>query len=52
MEIIRWPNFILEWNGGADCRIGFTEVCGLDSETEVIEYREGNRKKYNSLISH
>ena len=27
--------------------MGFTEVSGLDFETEVIEYREGNNMKYN-----
>ncbi len=27
--------------------MGFTEVSGLDFETEVIEYREGSSKKYN-----
>ena len=27
--------------------MGFTEVTGLDFETEVIEYREGNSKIYN-----
>jgi len=29
--------------------MGFTEVTGLDFETEVIEYREGNSVKYNKL---
>lgn len=38
-------HFQVEW--GDDFRIGFTEVSGLDFETEVIEYREGNSKKYN-----
>lgn len=38
-------HFQVEW--GTDFRIGFTEVSGLDFETEVIEYREGNSKKYN-----
>lgn len=38
-------HFQVEW--GSDFRIGFTEVSGLDFETEVIEYREGNNKKYN-----
>ena len=40
-------HFMVEW--GKDFRIGFTEVSGLDFETEVIEYREGNSKKYNKL---
>ena len=31
-------HFQVEWGG---TRIGFTEVSGLDVETEVIEYREG-----------
>ena len=37
-------HFQVEWGGA---RIGFTEVSGLDFETEVIEYREGNDKNYN-----
>src|SRR5687767_14422279 len=38
-------HFQVEW--GTDFRIGFTEVSGLDFETEVIEYREGNSRAYN-----
>lgn len=38
-------HFLVEWGNGF--RIGFTEVSGLDFETEVIEYREGNSKKYS-----
>ena len=38
-------HFQVEW--GENFRIGFTECSGLDFETEVIEYREGNSKKYN-----
>jgi phage tail-like protein len=38
-------HFQVEW--GTDFRIGFTEVSGLDFETEPIEYREGSSKKYN-----
>ncbi|AXT61557.1 phage tail protein [Aquimarina sp. AD10] len=38
-------HFQVEWGDGF--RIGFTEVSGLDFETEVIEYREGSSKKYN-----
>ncbi len=38
-------HFQVEW--GENFRIGFTEVSGLDFETEVIEYREGNSKRYN-----
>lgn len=37
-------HFELEWGG---TRLGFTEVTGLDFETEVIEYREGNLPTYN-----
>jgi phage tail-like protein len=40
-------HFKVEW--GNDFRMGFTEVSGLDFETEVIEYREGDSKKYNKL---
>lgn len=38
-------HFLVEW--GDNLKIGFTEASGLDFETEVIEYREGNSKKYN-----
>ncbi len=38
-------HFQVEW--GENFRIGFTEVSGLDFETEVIEYREGNSKNYS-----
>jgi phage tail-like protein len=37
-------HFQVEW--GED-RIGFTEVSGLDFETEAIEYREGSSPTYN-----
>ena len=37
-------HFELDWGG---TRIGFTEVSGLDSETEVIEYRDGASKSYS-----
>ena len=32
---------------GSEFRTGFTEVSGLDFETEVIEYRSGDSKEYN-----
>lgn len=32
-------SFTVEWGGE---RVGFTEVTGLSSSTEVIEYREGS----------
>ena len=37
-------HFQVEWGG---TRIGFTEISGLDFETEVIEYREGSYKTYS-----
>jgi phage tail-like protein len=37
-------HFQVDWGG---TRLGFTEVSGLEFETEVIEYREGNSKTYN-----
>jgi phage tail-like protein len=37
-------HFQVDWGG---TRIGFTEVSGLDFETEVIEYREGSSPVYN-----
>jgi len=41
-------HFRVEW--GSDFRMGFTEVSGLDFETEVIKYREGNNVKYNDTF--
>src|ERR671914_733151 len=38
-------HFLVEWGDGL--RIGFTEVSGLSMETHVIEYREGNARRYN-----
>jgi phage tail-like protein len=37
-------HFQVSWGGG---RIAFTEVSGLDFETEVIEYRSGDSPQYN-----
>jgi len=37
-------HFQVEWGG---TKIGFTEVTGLDLETEVIEYRHGASPEYN-----
>lgn len=49
-EINNYPipkfHFRVEW-GGAE--IGFTEITGLDFETQVIEYYEGSRKKSSGL---
>jgi phage tail-like protein len=39
-------HFQMEWGGK---KIGFTEVSGLDVETEVIEYREGNSQEYSKI---
>ncbi len=40
-------HFQVEWATQKGFRIGFTEVSGLDFETEVIEYREGSSKKFS-----
>ncbi|HEV3222111.1 MAG TPA: phage tail protein [Puia sp.] len=37
-------HFVVDWGG---TRIGFTEVSGLEAETEVIEYREGSNILYH-----
>ncbi len=37
-------HFQVEWGGA---RIGFTEISGLDVETEVIEYRDGASPEYS-----
>ena len=37
-------HFLVQWGG---VRIGFTEVTGLDTQVEVIEYREGSSPEYH-----
>lgn len=39
-------HFEVEWGG---TKIGFTEVSGLDVETEVIEYRHGASPEYSKI---
>jgi phage tail-like protein len=45
-KIYPLPKFHFQVNWGGT-RIGFTEICGLECETEVIDYREGDSPKYN-----
>ncbi|MGE0665182.1 MAG: phage tail protein [Sphingomonadales bacterium] len=39
-------HFEVQWGGA---RIGFTEVSGLDVETEVIEYRDGALPEFSKM---
>lgn len=39
-------HFSVDWKG---TNIGFTEVSGLDVETEVIEYRQGASPEYSKI---
>lgn len=39
-------HFQVEWGG---TKIGFTEVSGLDVETEVVEYRDGANPEYSKV---
>ena len=39
-------HFQVEWAG---TKLGFSEVSGLDVETEVIEYRDGSMPEYSKL---
>ncbi|GAB4107766.1 phage tail protein [Echinicola sediminis] len=39
-------HFSVQWGG---TKIGFTEVSGLDVETEVIEYRHGASPEYSKI---
>jgi phage tail-like protein len=39
-------HFQVEWGGTT---IGFTEVSGLDVETEVVEYRQGASLEYSKI---
>ena len=39
-------HFQVEWGGA---RIGFTEISGLDVETEVIEYRDGASPEFSKM---
>jgi len=38
-------HFTVQWGG---TRIGFSEVSGLNLETEVLEYREGNDPSFST----
>lgn len=40
-------HFQVEW--GDDTKIGFTEVSGLDVETEVVEYRDGASPEFSKI---
>ncbi len=39
-------HFSIDWGG---TRVGFTEATGLDKQTEVIEYREGNSPHFSKI---
>lgn len=39
-------HYQVQWGG---VRVGFTEVSGLDIETEVLEYRDGANPEYHKL---
>ena len=39
-------HFQVDWGG---TKIGFTEISGLDVETEVVEYRQGASKEYSKI---
>lgn len=39
-------HFSVDWGGQ---RLGFTEVSGLDVQTDVIEYREGASPEYHKI---
>ena len=39
-------HFQVEWGG---TKIGFSEITGLDVETEVIEYRDGASPEYSKI---
>lgn len=39
-------HFQVQWGGA---RIGFTEISGLDVETEVIEYRDGALPEFSKM---
>lgn len=49
-ESVNYPipkfHFQVDWGG---TRMGFTEVSGLDVQTDVIEYREGAWKEYSKV---
>lgn len=39
-------HFLVEWGG---TKIGFTEISGLDVESEVVEYRDGANREFSKL---
>ncbi len=42
-------HFQVEWSEGNENDLRFTEVSGLDVETELIEYRDGFSREYSKL---
>jgi phage tail-like protein len=43
------PKFHYQVQWGSEFAIGFSEISGLDVETEVIEYRDGASKEYTKI---
>ncbi|XZF12941.1 phage tail protein [Chitinophagaceae bacterium MMS25-I14] len=39
-------HFLVEWGGS---RVGFSEVTGLDMQTDAIEYREGSSPDFTKI---
>lgn len=39
-------HFQVDWNG---TKIGFTEVSGMEIETELLEYRDGSSPEYSKI---
>lgn len=42
-------HFQVDWGGSKGTEIGFSEVSGLNIETQVIEYRDGVSKEYGAV---
>ncbi len=42
-------HFQVEWENAKENDFSFTEVSGMDVETEMIEYRHGNSREYSKV---
>ncbi|MCB0555660.1 MAG: phage tail protein [Phaeodactylibacter sp.] len=43
------PKFHFQVQWGSEFSIGFSEISGLDVESEIIEYRDGSSKEYSKV---
>lgn len=42
-------HFQVDWGGSKGTEVGFSEISGLNIESQVIEYRDGVSKEYSAV---